>query len=154
MTTAPLTIKKITSEEDLNSSFAIRRKVFIEEQKVPESEEYDNWDDLNSNCEHFLLLLSELPIGTGRLRFPNQEGKIERIAILKEYRNKNYGAKLIGFLLKLLKEREISSVYLNSQTSALGFYEKFGFTKEGPEFLDAGIPHYKMTLNLSSSDPT
>jgi len=41
----------------------------------------------------------------------------------------------------------VEYVYLHSQIQACGLYQKFGFVKEGEEFLEAGIRHYKMVLN-------
>ena len=48
---------KITSSEDLNISYKIRKKVFCEEQKISEKIEFDNLDHL---CEHFLILKNKL----------------------------------------------------------------------------------------------
>jgi len=42
-------------------------------------------------------------------------------------------------------------IYLNSQVSALGFYEKFGFVKEGKMFEEADIWHYKMVCQRVKS---
>lgn len=40
---------------------------------------------------------------------------------------------------------EMEGVFLNAQRHALGFYERAGFVSEGNEFIEAGIPHYRMT---------
>jgi predicted GNAT family N-acyltransferase len=37
---------------------------------------------------------------------------------------------------------------LHAQTHAIDFYNKHGFQIEGDEFLEAGIPHRRMTLKL------
>ena len=42
----------------------IRRAVFIEEQKIPES---DEWDDEDASSVHVLARLNRDPVGTGRL---------------------------------------------------------------------------------------
>ena len=40
-------------------------------------------------------------------------------------------------------------VFYEAQTYAIGFYEKTGFTVCGEEFLEDGIPHVPMTLDLT-----
>ena len=40
-------------------------------------------------------------------------------------------------------------IYMHAQSEVLPFYEKMGFIKEGNEFEEAGIMHFKMTLQSS-----
>lgn len=49
-----MSTKKITSEAALQAALDIRRKVFIEEQQVPEEEEIDAYDGLDAPCDHIL----------------------------------------------------------------------------------------------------
>ena len=37
-------------------------------------------------------------------------------------------------------------IYMHAQSDVLVFYEKMGFKKEGTEFEEAGIMHFKMIL--------
>ena len=39
---------------------------------------------------------------------------------------------------------------MEAQTYAVGLYEKFGFEKEGKEFMDEGIPHIQMLYKRKS----
>jgi ElaA protein len=39
-------------------------------------------------------------------------------------------------------------IALNSQSHAIGFYERFGFKTVSEEFFEAGVPHVKMELKL------
>ena len=117
----------------------VRRAVFIEEQSVSESEE---WDDSDPVCEHVLALSENRDVvGTGRL---DATGKIGRVAVLQKYRGTGVGSALMRHLVNLAKESGITEVYLNAQTAATEFYERFGFRAEGPEFEEAGIPHRLM----------
>ena len=45
-----MTTTLITTENDLQTAFAIRKAVFIEEQQIPASEEYDEFDALDAAC--------------------------------------------------------------------------------------------------------
>lgn len=59
-------IEQISIEEQLQQAFNIREKVFVEEQHVPLADEFDEFDHLDSDCKHILLLHEGEPAGTGR----------------------------------------------------------------------------------------
>lgn len=136
--------KKITDEQDLQIAFAIRQKVFIEEQEVPEVEEFDEFDTLDAACDHILVYYNEQPVGTGRLRVVDGYGKLERICILKGFRKFGLGKVIIQGLEEIALEKALTKSKLNAQSYAEGFYEKLGYKREGEEFMDCGIPHILM----------
>jgi len=116
----------------------VRREVFIGEQQVPESEE---WDDDDPVSVHALATLNREPVGTGRL---NPAGKIGRIAVVAGMRGRGIGATILRRLLDEAYHRGLREPYLHAQLQAVPFYEKFGFTSEGEVFDEAGIPHVRM----------
>ncbi|MDO9470128.1 MAG: GNAT family N-acetyltransferase [Nitrosomonas sp.] len=121
----------------------IRTEVFINEQQVPEAMEWDEFDVIST---HVLARnFDGLPVGTARLL---PDGHIGRMAVLKGWRSKGYGCAMLQKLLEELSNRHEQKVMLNAQTSAVKFYEKFGFKVSGEEFWEAGILHVKMILLL------
>ncbi|NCX26843.1 MAG: GNAT family N-acetyltransferase, partial [Burkholderiaceae bacterium] len=82
-------------------------------------------------------------IATGRLI---RDGKIGRLAVLKQYRGQGFGGKLLRALVDHGKNLDILDFYLHAQTSAIGFYERLGFKPIDSEFNEAGIAHIKMVL--------
>ena len=51
--------------------------------------------------------------------------------------------------IQVAKERlQAEKVVLEAQTYARGLYEKAGFVQTPAEFLEDGIPHIQMTLEL------
>lgn len=128
---------------DFRDLRAVREPVFVVEQNVPIEEEWDAMDPL---CHHVIARdINNVPIGTGRL---TPEHKIGRMAVLKEWRGKEVGAALLQALIDKAREIGLHEVSLNSQVSAIGFYEKFGFVSFGEEFEEAGIKHRKMKLSI------
>ena len=117
----------------------IRQTVFCDEQGVPPDLE---WDGKDTVCEHFLLLADDAPIACARLR-PYGPGifKVERVAVLKEFRGKGAGVAIMRHLLDRLAD---TSVVLNAQLAVEAFYQKLDFVSEGPVFEEAGIPHVHM----------
>ena len=135
-------------ENDLQIAFTIRKKVFVEEQGVPLEDEFDEFDLLNGRAEHVLVYDQEQPVGTGRIRWVDGVGKLERICILKAYRKFGLGKVIISALEEVAIEKGISQVKLHGQTQAEGFYEKLDYQKASNMFMEDGIPHILMTKNF------
>jgi predicted GNAT family N-acyltransferase len=117
---------------------AIRREVFIEEQHVPETLE---WDGQDATALHVLALYDGTAVGTGRLLYT---GQIGRMAVRRELRNRGIGTFIMHELIKLSRERNINCLFLNAQAQAAEFYRKQGFIRKGEVFDDAGIVHCRM----------
>jgi len=120
----------------------IRRVVFIDEQQVPQEEE---WDGLDSACLHFLATLQGEPVGTARLL---PDGHIGRVAVLSRARGKGIGYQLMQAAIHAARDAGHTQAVLSAQLHALAFYERLGFVAHGDVFMDAGIPHREMMLAL------
>jgi len=135
-------IRQASWPDDKNVLSSIRRKVFIEEQKVPEDMEWDEYDTLSVHC---IASDNGKAVGTGRLM---SNGQIGRIAVLKNYRGKGIGTAVLKFLIDQHRSRSSTPITLHAQTHAIDFYKNFGFVINGDEFDEAGIPHYEMILEV------
>jgi predicted GNAT family N-acyltransferase len=142
--------KRITIDEDLRSAFEIRKQVFVREQGVPLEDEFDLFDTLNGMCEHILVHYNEQPVGTGRIRFIDGIGKLERICILKPYRKYGLGKNIIKELEEISKEQGVNQVKLHGQTQAEGFYQKLGYRTSSNIFMEDGIPHILMVKEITT----
>ncbi|HET6588146.1 MAG TPA: GNAT family N-acetyltransferase [Oleiagrimonas sp.] len=121
----------------------VREIVFVREQRVPVELE---WDGLDDRCDHVLARGHDSqPIGTGRL---TPEHSIGRMAVLSAWRGCGVGAAMLAALIERARQRGWAQVTLHAQVDAIGFYERFGFRAHGEEFVEAGIRHRHMTLNL------
>jgi predicted GNAT family N-acyltransferase len=115
---------------------AVRRAVFIIEQGVPESLE---WDEFDPRSVHALAVDPHArAIGCGRLL---PDGHIGRMAVLADWRGRGVGAALLFRLVELAREAGHSRAILNAQISAMPFYARYGFTATGEAFEEAGILH-------------
>ena len=135
-------IKIATTKSEINKAFAIRRKVFIEEQNVPEQRERDEYD---KEAKHVIVIADGKVIGTTRLRFIEEGNmKIERMAVIKEFRSQGFGEQILKFIENYAKTHNVKELILHSQWQARKFYAKFGFKERGKIFMDAGIEHIEM----------
>lgn len=142
------TTKWIETAEELEQAFAIRRKVFVEEQGVPLEDEFDEFDRLDGRCGHLLIERGGLPVATGRVRAVEGVGKLERICILEPYRKFGIGRQIVAGLETIAAEQGLRKVKLHGQTQARGFYEKLGYSAASDEFVEDGIPHLLMVKML------
>jgi predicted GNAT family N-acyltransferase len=132
-----------TWRDDQPALQAVRIPVFVVEQRVDAREEFDDVDPV---CCHILAVDSVgKAIGTGRL---DSHGKIGRMAVLAEWRKHGVGRAILDKALELARDQGLGRVYLHAQISALGFYERAGFTGYGARFHEAGIEHLAMERHL------
>jgi predicted GNAT family N-acyltransferase len=130
--------------DDCDELIQLRTRVFVEEQKVPSSLEIDGRD---ADCAHVKAIIDDVMIGTGRL-LPN--GFIGRMCVLREYRNRGIGTMMLKNLVQQAADSGHQKVSLNSQSYVIPFYQNFGFTTDSEEFIEAGILHRRMILNIAS----
>ncbi|NOS74340.1 MAG: GNAT family N-acetyltransferase [Methyloglobulus sp.] len=128
---------------DFDDLHAVREAVFIVEQNIPEAIESDSVDPV---CYHFIARDDQHEaIGAARL---TPDHKLGRMAVLASWRGKGVGKALLLAVLDKARKLGWTELTLNAQTEVLGFYEKFGFAKEGAVFMEANIPHQTMRLQL------
>lgn len=143
----PFTLQTASWPDDRARIASVRRRVFVEEQRIPEAEE---WDGVDPGCRHVLAVDGKRDaIGTGRLE---PGGKIGRVAVLPQHRGAGVGSGIVRHFVKLAADSGLTQVYLHAQTAALQFYERLGFRAEGPEFEEVGIPHRLMRLGIEQGD--
>ena len=129
-------------QEASKAAFAIRHKVFIEEQGVPEDLELDEFDPL---AIHALAFEGSECVGTGRLvNIGEQIGQIGRMAVLPGFRNNGFGRAILEKLMDQARVEGIVRLMIHSQVTAIPFYEKQGFQIQGDIYDEAGIPHRNM----------
>ena len=144
--TNSFTVRRAAWNPDGDALAAIRREVFVVEQQVPETEE---WDGMDASSRHVIALAANgAAIGTGRLLPGGPHARIGRMAVLKPWRGRGVGRALLSELIAMAREAGFTETRLHAQTHALAFYRKHGYTPVGGEFMEAGIPHVEMRLQL------
>lgn len=136
----------VTGSSHLEDALLVRRSVFQEEQGISMEDDFDGKD---SDATHFIGYVQGRPIATARVRYIGERAKIERVAVMKDWRGRRHGVNLIKSVLEELQSKEsVTEAYLESQSHAKHFYERLGFKQLGSEFDDVGIPHVAMVKQL------
>ena len=137
-----LTIQSGKEAKLIEQAKQVREIVFVQEQGIDASLEYDDLDDV---CTHVIGLLDEQPVTTARLRpVDSAVGKVERVATIQTARGHGYGKEIMDEVERVAKHQGLSELRLGAQLTALPFYEKIGYEAFGDEFLDADLPHRMM----------
>lgn len=143
-----LTVKKFEelTLDELYEVFALRVSVFVVEQKCA----YQDIDEYDRKAVHVLLrengeiaaYLRVLPAGTAF-----EEVSIGRVIAVK--RRQGFGSRIVSEGIRAAKEYfGARTIVIEAQTYARGLYEKHGFVQISDEFLEDGIPHIKMKLDM------
>lgn len=121
----------------------VRIAVFVEEQRIPREEE---WDEQDLGSVHFVAVSGDgEPVGTARL---TEDAHIGRMAVLPEWRRNGVGRLLLEAAVETARGHGHSHVELSAQLQAAGFYEKLGFQAYGEVYHEVGIPHRRMRRPL------
>ena len=138
-------VKPVETTDQLDEAHKIRKEVFVKEQNCPEDIEWE----FEEESHHFLATVNNIAAGTARWRETENGIKLERFAVLKEFRNKKIGSALLKAILNDVP-RDGRKIYLHAQISAKDFYLKHLFKPEGENFWEADIEHVKMVFNTEA----
>ena len=124
----------------------IRNTVFVLEQGF-----VDEFDENDEKAIHILMFDYSKAIGTARIIFSAEHNcyMIGRFAVLKEYRNKKLGQKMMRFTEEEIVRR-FGHIFVgvSSQEQASEFYKKVGFSCTDERYLDQDCPHVFMSKKL------
>lgn len=125
----PFAIFEINTPQALHQAYAIRTRVFVEEQGIPAHLDRDGRD---AEAQHVLLTVDGHPAATGRLwlRTP-EEGVLARIAVLPAYRGQGLSLPVMHHLEALARTAGVKTLYLYAHQNLTKFYRKMGYATTG-----------------------
>ena len=141
MSDAPLILTVPLFSDLGNLAMALRRAVFVHEQKVPAEEEFDAYD---LTATHVVAILDGDVVGALRILFLPEHAKFGRVVVSATARGRGIATRLMRYAMALASDRGETRFYLTAQTDKLALYEKLGFVAFGDEFQDGGMPHLAM----------
>ena len=124
-----------------------RSEIFVVEQNCI----YQDMDDIDYRSLHIFYQSEGKIIAYLRAFEKDSSPKTVQIGrVLTLTHGIGLGGKLLKEGLSIIKEKmNPSSIYIEAQCYATGFYEREGFIISSPEFLEDGIPHVEMLLNVN-----
>ncbi|MEQ9354752.1 GNAT family N-acetyltransferase [Coleofasciculus chthonoplastes] len=142
-----ITFKSVNYKDYSAAIQGVRRSVFHIEQGVDPALDLDGKDE---TADHILAYMENQPVGTVRVRYlDHQTAKIERLAVLSDFRGQGIGKTLMEEALNIAANKQNNTVVIHAQDYVKSLYLKLGFLPEGGKFYEAGISHVKMIKSLN-----
>ena len=74
--------------------------------------------------------------------------KLRQMCVDSDYQNGGFGTAMLKKAEEICKQYSYSSIELHARANAVNFYSKYAYRIVGDEFMEVGIPHFKMTKRL------
>ena len=140
------------SSSELGSHYAIRHRVFVNEQNALLMTDIDEWDR-HAEVIHVLAASGSSYAGVVRLYPLDEHGrwKGDRLAVLEQYRNSLVGAQLVRFATATAAAQGGHVMEATVQLGNVKFFESLGWVREGGRLKYLGLPHQLMTFDLAKA---
>ena len=134
--------RRASGPDEVAAAIALRAAVFVDEQGVPLEEDLDGRD---GEALHLVAVAADgTVVGTCRLLTDGATLKLGRMAVAPAARRRGLGLRLLELADAEAGASGAERTVLAAQLTALGLYERAGYTARGGVFLDAGIEHVWM----------
>ena len=138
-------IRRAEDAGELEAAFALRHRVFCEEQGVPKREEVDGRD---GDALHLVAVLDGRVVGTCRLLFVDRTVQLSRLAVEPDARREGIATALLHEADREAAAARARRIVLHAQTYARELYVADGYEPRGRTFVEAGIEHVAMEKRL------
>ncbi len=132
--------------KELYEILKARAEIFIMEQNI----HYQDMDDIDYRSLHCFFIDNDKVSAYLRAFYADETCdtiKIGRVLTLQH--GNGLGRKLMNDSIQAIKLRtKCSKICMDAQKHAVGFYEKFGFKVVSDDFLEEGVVHVSMELEL------
>ncbi len=143
-----ITVKKFDelTTTELYEILKARAEIFIMEQNI----NYQDMDDIDYRSLHCFIKDGDKVIAYLRAFYKSEDKSVVKIGrVLTLEHGKGVGRILLEESLQAIKENlPCDLIYIEAQKHAIGFYKKFGFVTTSEEFLEEGIVHVAMELEV------
>lgn len=141
-------IRSPKTKNEFKQYYDLRWKLLRKPWKQPKRSEKD---ELENQSSHIMVLEDNSIIGVGRIHLnSSKEAQVRYMAVKKGLQGKGIGLKILQRLEKIAKQKNAKYVILNARESAIGFYEKQGYSViDKAHTLFGSISHFKMRKRLN-----
>lgn len=139
-------IREARDDAERAAAMAIRHAVFVEEQAVPTELEVDGRD---GDAVHLVAVRDGTVVATCRLLGHGATVHLGRLAVDAPARRKGIAALLLAAAESWARAHGARRLALSAQTYAARLYVAAGYRTAGEPYLEAGIEHVDMELDLA-----
>lgn len=123
-----------------------RAEIFIMEQNI----NYQDMDDIDHRSLHCFYMENNQVVAYLRAFYQDDNKDIVKVGrVLTLHHGKGLGSRLLNESIDVIKNKmPCDKVYIHAQKHAEDFYKKHGFITTSSEFLEQGVVHVSMELNM------
>ncbi len=134
------------STKELYEILKARAEIFIMEQNI----RYQDMDNIDYESLHCFFMEDNKVVAYLRAFYKDSSRTVVKIGrVLTLEHGKGIGKDLMRQSLEAIKTKmKCKKICMNAQKHAVCFYEKFGFVTTSDDFLEEGVVHVVMELNI------
>lgn len=135
------------STQELYDVMQLRSEVFVVEQDCV----YQDLDGKDKKAMHILGYKDQELAAYTRIFKPGdyfEKASIGRVVVSPKMRGLAYGQKIMKASIDYCKDQGYPSIQISAQCYLHKFYTDLGFTTTGDKYLEDGIPHQGMVLDI------
>ncbi len=137
------------SQSELYGILRLRSQVFVVEQNCV----YQDLDGYDECAFHLFTMENEECIAYARLFLPDlkysKSASIGRVVVADNFRHLGLGSVLMEKAIRILSDfKEVKNIRISAQAHLENFYNSFGFQTSGDSYLEDGISHLEMNLEV------
>ena len=140
-----LMIRFKTNYNLINEIENLRKEVFVNELGFKLEDEFDSAETKYLHC---CLCEGKELVAYARVSIQSDKARIGRIAVRKDKRKQGYGRQIMFWAETEALKNNRNNAEVHALKSAIGFYEKLGYTAVGIEFEEEGKSHILMIKHL------
>lgn len=145
-----LECRAATDPADVAAHFQLRRRVFVDEQRLFSPDDRDEHDD-DAHTVHVVGLIGDEVFGAVRI-YPLDEAatlwKGDRLAVARERRTNHLGAALVHFAVATAGVQGGRRMIAQIQLPNVPFFEHLGWSAVGDPKPFVGVEHQLMSIEL------
>ena len=139
-----------TDPDLLAGHFEVRRRVFVEEQRIFAVTDCDEVD-LRPEAIHLVALFDGTVVGAVRLYpldLPGTRWKGDRLAVLPQFRATSFGSDLVRLAVRTSSLEGGSVMAAMIQPANVRYFERLGWLRDGEPVEYVGHEHQPMSIAL------
>ena len=143
--------KLAESEDEIKQYFAVRKEVFVDEQRLFLESDRDEYDNI---ALHIIAkeMATGIVVGTVRCYSLGEGVWVGgRLAVRKAYRGR-VGVVLARTAFKIMVENDCREFYAYVQIQNVHFFERLGWSKIGESSIFHGLCHEMMKLDMNGQE--
>ena len=74
--------------------------------------------------------------------------RLRQMAVGNSKQGRGVGESILSFTENIARDKGYKKIMMHARNTAIGFYERFGYEINSPEFIEVGLPHHIMHKNI------